>query len=179
MMAASGLIGQLGFAMVEYGHDFMFGIMLLTYTWPVGLVGSYLLGALDDKCGTKLASIVIVVIEALGAAIILFFGGSKTAAALGAGLMLFAMSGVTNITVSMSTTVFGRKDFENFWPVISTIYKFIVAAGAVVVASVASKLSYHAAFIASIVICALSIVIMLCTTNKCVTNDETMDRKLF
>lgn len=179
MMAASGLIGQLGFAMVEYGHDFMFGIMLLTYTWPVGLVGSYLLGVLDDKCGTKLASLVIVVIEAIGAAIILLFGASKIMAAAGAGLMLFAMSGVTNITVSMSTTVFGRKDFENFWPTISTIYKFIVAAGAVVVATVAHQMNYHAAFITAILICAVSFVIMLCTTGKCITHDETMERKLF
>ena len=179
MMAASGLIGQLGFAMVEYGHDFMFGIMLLTYTWPVGLVGSYLLGALDDKVGTKIASIVIVVIEAIGAGIILVGGGSKLAAALGAGLMLFAMSGVTNITVSMSTTVFGRKDFENFWPTVSAIYKFIVAAGAVVVATVAAKFNYHAAFTTAIIICVVAVLIMLITKNRCITDDEIMERKLF
>ena len=179
MMAASGLIGQLGFAMVEYGHDFMFGIMLLTYTWPVGLVGSYLLGVLDDKKGTKLASLVIVAIEAIGAAIILFFGASKFMAALGAGLMLFAMSGVTNITVSMSTTVFGRRDFDNFWPTVSTIYKIIVAAGAVVVASVAAKANYHAAFGTAIGICVVAFIIMLFTSNKCVTNDELMEHKLF
>ncbi len=179
MMAASGLIGQLGFAMEEYGHDFMFGIMLLTYTWPVGLVGSYLLGVVDDKFGTKKASLLIVAIEAIGAAIILFFGGSKFLAAAGAGLMLFAMSGVTNITVSMSTTIFGRRDFENFWPTISTIYKFIVAAGAFTVATVASKFNYHVAFATAIGICVVSLIIMCFTTNKCITNDELMEHKLF
>lgn len=179
MMAASGILGQLAFALQECGHDFMFGIMLLSSTWPVGLVGSYLLGALDDKCGTKLASLVMVAFEIIGIAIILLFGTSKVLAALGAGLMMFAMSGVTNITVSMSTTVFGRRDFENFWPTVSTIYKFIVAAGALFIAAIAGATNYSVAFAAAIGLNVVAFIIMAVTKNRCITDDAIMDRKVF
>jgi sugar phosphate permease len=179
MMVASGIIGQLGFALQEYGHDFMFGIMLLTVTWPVGLVGSYLAGVIDDKFGTKLASLLVVAVETIGAVIILFLGSNRFFAGAGAGLMLFAIAGVTNITVSMSTTVFGRRDFENFWPTVSTIYKFIVCAGVTVIAMIAKALNYRWAFGSVVLLCIVAIVIMLFTTGKCITGDKLVEEKIF
>lgn len=179
MMASSGIIGHMGYIMVEYGHDFMFGITLLSVTWPIGLICSYLAGVIDDKWGTKKASIIVVALEVVGALLILFFGESAACAAVGASMMLGACAGVTNITVSMSTTVFGRRDFENFWPTISTIYKIIVAAGVTVIAAIAAATNYHIAFGVVLALCALSIIIMLCTTDKCITEDKIMDEKLF
>lgn len=179
MMAASGIIGQLGFALQEYGHDFMFGIMILSVCWPVGIVGSYLAGVIDDKYGTKTASLLVVLFEALGAVLILLFGTNRFFAAAGGGLMMFAIAGVTNITVSMSTTVFGRRDFENFWPTVSTIYKLIVCSGVTVIAMIAHAVNYKAAFISVILLCAIALVIMLCTTGKCITGDKEMEKKLY
>jgi MFS family permease len=179
MMAASGVIAQLGFALQEYGHEFMFGIMLLSVSWPIGLVGSYLAGVVDDKFGTKLASLLVVGVEAIGAVLLLIFGANTGVATVGVGLMLFAIAGVTNITVSMSTTVFGRRDFENFWPTISTIYKFIVCSGVTVIAFIARALNYRWAFAVVIALCVVAFIIMLFTTGKCITDDKLVEEKIF
>ena len=179
MLVATGSIGQLALTFVEFGHDFMFGIMILTTAWPVGIIGNYLCGVIDDKWGIKIGSIIVVAAELLGILIILFAGSNANAAVLGAGLLLFAMSGCSNITVSMSTTVFGRVDFENFWPVISVVYKFLIASSPLLVAAIAAAANYHMVLSVLAAICVVAIVIMALTTGKCITGDKTMDKKLY
>jgi sugar phosphate permease len=179
MMVASGIIGQIGFALQEYGHDFMFGIMLLSGVWPVGLVGSYLAGVVDDKFGTKVASLLVIAGESIGIILILLFGANSIIAALGTALMMFSIAGVTNITVSMSTTVFGRRDFENFWPTVSTLYKIIMCSGVTVIALIAGALNYRWAYGAGLALCVITFIIMLCTTGKCITDDKLAEEKIF
>ncbi len=172
MMAAVGIVGQLGFALMDYGHDFMFGIMLLSTVWPLGIIGSYLCGVIDDKYGTKPASLIVVALELIGTLIIILFGTSKIASAIGVGVLLFAISGVTNTTVSMSTTVFGRKNFENYYPVVAVMYKVIVSAGVTIMALIAAKVSYKWAFGAIIIICIIYLAIMATTSDKCISDNN-------
>lgn len=172
MMAAVGIMSQLTLALMSYGHEFMFGIILLTSLWPMGVLGNYLGGVVDEKYGTKKASYFVIIIEIIGAAIMILFGSNATMAAIGVAIFMFAISACTNISMSMTTTVFGRNDFENAWPTVSVISKLITSSGLVIIALIAEMSSYNVAFIAMIGIFLVALLIMISTTGECITNTE-------
>lgn len=175
MMAAAGIMGQLTLALMFYGHEFMFGIILLSSLWPVGLLGNYLGGVVDEKYGTKNASYFVVAVQLVGAVIMLLFGKNSMMATIGVATFMFAISACTNISMSMTTTVFGRNDFENAWPVISVVSKLIMSSGLVVIALIAERSSYSEAFLAMIVIVLIALSIMVSTTNQCITHAESIE----
>jgi MFS family permease len=172
MLASTGVMGQLVPLLITYGHDPMFGIILLSSMWPCGVLGNYLAGVLDQRFGTKAASVLVVFLEALAALLMIAFGRNAVVVAIATGLFMFAISGCSNISMSMTTTVFGRNDFENAWPAISIISKIIMSSGVVIIALIAEKSSYQTSFIAIIGIVIIAFIIMLCTKNKCITNGE-------
>lgn len=165
-MAAVGVMGHLVPALVSFGHEFMFGIMILSSAWPAGVLGNYIGGVLDVKLGTKKASVIIVVIESAGALIMAFFGRNLTWAVAGIVLFMFAISANTNVAMSMTATVFGREDFENAWPIISIIYKIIASCGVLLLALVAENASYQIAFIVVLLVAVAGGAIMSATSDK-------------
>jgi MFS family permease len=171
MMAAAGIMGQLTLALMSYGHEFMFGIILLSSLWPVGVLGNYLGGVVDNKFGTKKASYLVVIVQLIGAIIMLLFGANASMATIGVATFMFAISACTNISMSMTATIFGRNDFENAWPVISVVSKLIMSSGLVVIAWIAEKSSYNMAFAAMIVIVLAALVLMIATPGRCITRD--------
>jgi predicted MFS family arabinose efflux permease len=172
MLASTGVMAQLVPLLITFGHDPMFGIMLLSTMWPAGVLGNYLTGVVDQRFGTKAASVLVVFLEALAAFLMLAFGVNAVVVSIATGLFMFAISGCTNISMSMTATVFGRNDFENAWPAISVISKIIMASGVVIVALIAEKASYSVSFVAIIGMVIVALIIMLCTKNKCITNGE-------
>lgn len=165
-MVAVGVMGHLVNALVSYGHDFMFGIIILSSAWPAGVLGNYIGGVIDVKLGTKKASIIVVAIEALGALIMALLGRNPTWAVAGIVAFMFAISANTNVAMSMTATVFGREDFENAWPIISIIYKIISSCGVLFIALVAENTSYQVAFFAVLVIAVIGGIIMSATSDK-------------
>jgi predicted MFS family arabinose efflux permease len=172
MLASTGVMGQLVPLLITYGHDPMFGIMLLSTMWPCGVLGNYLAGVIDQRFGTKAASLMVVFLEAFAAFLMLAVGTNAVVVAIATGLFMFAISGCTNISMSMTTTVFGRNDFENAWPAVSVISKILMSSGVVIVALIAEKASYSASFMAVIGMVIVALIIMLCTRNKCITSSE-------
>ena len=72
-------------------------------------------------------------------------GSSVVWAIIGAGFMLFGISGAQNVIMNMTTTSFRRKDFENAWPVVSSIFQLISNAGVLIIAKLGAT-SYRIAF---------------------------------
>jgi predicted MFS family arabinose efflux permease len=171
MLGAFGIMGQLVPALISYGHDPMFGIMLLSTMWPVGVLGNYIGGVIDMRFGTKAASIMVVILEMAAAALMVLNGANRFTASIAVALFMFAISVCTNVSMSMTTTIFGRNDFENAWPTISFIYKIIISSGVVVVAFIAEKTSYTTSFLVVIGIVFIAMIIMLSTKNKCIALD--------
>jgi predicted MFS family arabinose efflux permease len=172
MLASTGVMSLLVPLLITFGHDPMFGIMLLTTMWPAGMLGNYLAGVIDQRFGTKTASAMVVFLEALAAALMLFFGENSFIAASATGLFMFAISGCTNITMSMTTTVYGRNDFESAWPVVSVISKIVQSSGIVLVAFIAELSSYRTSFMVIIGMVIVALIIMLSTKNECITYDK-------
>lgn len=77
-----------------------------------------------------------------------------------------AMSAFSNVTVSMVTSVFGRQDFENAWPVVSIPFKAIESFGPLVISLVAARVSFKISYVVLVGVLVCAIVLMLCTTTK-------------
>lgn len=147
MTGASGIISQFVAAAMSWGHDMMVPITLLTVMFPVGIFFSWFIGFIDDKWGTKAASLVVCGMEIFGAVVAGLFGSNAVALALGGGCFMGAMSGGNNLTMSVTGTKFGRFDFNNAWSVISVITKVISASGVVGVSLLAAKFGYTGAYL--------------------------------
>jgi MFS family permease len=171
MMVANGIMAMFVPTIASFGHDFMLGVILLSSMWPVGLIGHYLIGVIDLKIGTKKTTIIVVIIEALAGAIIFFLGTSEVACAIGAGMFMFAISGNANVCMSMTTTVFGRQDFENAWPAIQVIYSVLSFAGVVILALFAGAFGQQSVLLVSSIFCIVALVpIALCSSKQIASN---------
>jgi predicted MFS family arabinose efflux permease len=166
MMAAVGVMTNLVGTIASYGHDYMYGITLLSTMWPAGVLGNYLGGVVDEKFGTKTATLMVVALELVGAFITLVFGADKILVAVGVALFMFAISACTNVCMSMTATVYGREDFENAWPVVQVIFRIIQVSGVLFIASIAEGISYKAALMGVIIIVAIGGVIVMLTSSE-------------
>ncbi len=108
MLAASGIMALLVPTLAAYGHDPVSIVALLASMWPLGLLGHYLIGVIDQKIGTKKTTVLVVVLQAVDFLIVAAFGDNYAICAIAIGLLMFAISGNANVCMSMTTSVFGR-----------------------------------------------------------------------
>ena len=158
MGGAAGIISQFVAAGISWGHPMSLPIMLLTVMFPVGIFFSWFIGFVDDKWGTKTASLVVCAMLVFGACVAGLLGHNAVALALGGGCFMGAMSGGNNLTMSVTGTKFGRFDFNNAWAVISVTTKVISASFIVLVSILAGKFTYTGAYLivaATVVIAAI------------------------
>jgi sugar phosphate permease len=146
-MAGNGFISQMVPAFMDYGHDVMFGVTILSTAWPIGLAGHVVVGIIDQKWGTKNTTILVSAMIGIAALIISFWGANTAAALIAAGFFLFGFSGVINVITSLSVTAFGRKDFGNAFPVISMIFQLVQYCGVTYVAFFAESFGYAKALL--------------------------------
>ena len=180
MMCAGGILAQVVSAFVSYGHDPMQAIWCFTYLFPVGFFCSWLGGLIDSKFGTRAGSVFSAALLILGAGVILLFGKNLIACIIGTALFMGAMSAANNMTMSITTSVWGRYDFPNAWRVISVGTKIVTSAGVVLMSLMADKTgSYAGAFWAMLISAVISIVIILITDEHCVgrTDEELLAKK--
>lgn len=164
MLAGAGAIALLVPTFMAFGHDQMFGVILLSSMWPIGLLGHYLIGVVDQKIGTKRTSIAVAVIELIAGAMVFFFGTNAVVCAIAAGLFMFALSGNANVCMSMTTSVFGRQDFETAWTPIQVIYNIFNFAGVSVMSIVGASFGMNFTMLAVAVLCAVALIPMgLCS----------------
>lgn len=84
--------------LMAYGHDLMFGVVLLGAMWPVGLCGHYIIGVMDQRFGTKKIALMVIAILALGGLLIFVGGGSSVVC------VIAIVSAVFGATYSMLAT---------------------------------------------------------------------------
>lgn len=166
MMSATGFITQLVPTLISFGHEPGLGILLLSSMWPAGVLGNWLGGVVDNKFGTRTASMIFVVFEIAACLGLVLAGTSATVATICTGVFMAAMSAFSNVTVSMVTSVFGRQDFENAWPVVSIPFKAIESFGPLIISLVAARVSFKISYVVLVGVLICAIVLMLCTTTK-------------
>jgi MFS transporter, OFA family, oxalate/formate antiporter len=140
-----------------------FGIVMLGVA-VVACFGSWLLGVLDTKFGTKFAITVSVAIMVVGG----FVGAIHNFACLLIAMFCVAifMGASSNFTVSSAAQYWRREDFPSVFACVNPIANVIQAIGPMVIAILLTTQGYQAAFIAVGVLGVLSVVFILLFSSK-------------
>ena len=110
-MTTIGLVSNFVTKMVMTGIEQQLAIMMLTVAAVVGIVGSYIWGWLDQKFGTRNASIIYGVWYLVALLLMIFQNGSMLTLGLATFFVGFGIGGIGNLIPSMIGTCFGRFGF--------------------------------------------------------------------
>jgi len=155
-----GIMSQLVPRLMERGYQLNTAIMMLSIAAIIGLFGSYGWGVVDQKWGTKTASVLFPIwyIVAIG------FNLINNTPCLFISLFMIgvAIGGNANFPPSMVTTIFGRKEFPLAFTVTNTILGVIRNFAFVVLAIALSATgSFTGAYIVFMCIEVVSLIAML------------------
>lgn len=162
LMFSVGMMTQTASIISNFEDELAFlggyqGIMLMICI--VGCIGSYVIGVLDTKFGTKKAIIISVFIMILAG----ILGAVPNASALVSSLVCLAifMGASSNFTVSAAAQYWRREDFGSVFAVVNPIANIFNAAGPMVIARLLySPAGYQAIFVVTAVMGAVSLVLM-------------------
>lgn len=173
MMVGGGVIALLVPTLASYGHDPMFGVTLLSSMWPIGLLGHYLIGVIDQKIGTKKTTVVVVCILGLGGLITWLGGTNALLCCISTGMFMFGLSGSANVCMSMTASIFGREDFDVAYTPIQVIFNALNFAGVSLMSTIATFAGPHNVMLAVFVICLLALVPVLALPYKQIASQVT------
>ena len=150
MTQTNAIIGD-GIAGLEFGA--VMGMVMI-----FALIGSFVLGLIDGKFGTKKAIIVSVIVMLI-AGILGGIGGNLLLPAII--LLAIFMGAASNFTVSGAAQYWRREDFSTVFGVVNPIANIIQALGPMMVAFTIAK-SVNTPFWVVTVIAVISLVMILC-----------------
>ncbi|MBP1925809.1 OFA family oxalate/formate antiporter-like MFS transporter [Sedimentibacter acidaminivorans] len=164
-MVTIGIMSQLVPRLMERGYELNTAIMMLTIAAVIGLLGSYAWGVVDQKWGTKTASLCFAVWYIVG----IGFNLIDNTICLYISLIMIggAIGGNANFPPSMVTTIFGRREFPMAFTVMNTI-QGVIRNMAFLVLAVAISItgSFTGAYIIFMGIEVISIIAMLLLNDK-------------
>lgn len=124
-----------------------------------GIIGSYGLGLLDTKLGTRTSMLIATVIMILSA----IFGAIKTPTTLVIAIILLAlfMGAGSNFTVSLSVQYWRIEDYPSVFAVVNPVANILCSAGPVLIANLIVGVGYTAAFIAAGIAGVIGLIMLL------------------
>ncbi|MGE4528091.1 MAG: nitrate/nitrite transporter [Rhodospirillaceae bacterium] len=123
-MTTVGLVSQLVPRLVGFGYATNDAIFCLTIAALVGVFGSYAWGWLDQKVGTKYASIAFS-LWFLSVLVLSLFDLNPVILWLSVFMIGFGIGGTGNLATSIVATKFGRGAFVRAWGVINPIQSIV------------------------------------------------------
>lgn len=138
MMVGAGTISLLVPTLAAYGQDTMFGVTLLSSMWPIGLLGHYLIGVIDQHIGTKKTTLIVIAVLALGGLFVWLGGANSIVCAVATGMFMFGLSGAANVCMSLTASIYGRADFDTAYTPIQVIFNVLNFAGVSVMSTVSA-----------------------------------------
>lgn len=133
--------------------------MLMALVMVCALIGSYVLGLIDGKFGTKTAITVSVIVMLL-AGILGGIGGSAMIPAII--LLAVFMGAASNFTVSGAAQYWRREDFSTVFGYVNPIANVIQCLGPMMFSIMIAKVNAAAPFWATAVIAVISLILVLC-----------------
>lgn len=119
-LATVGIMSQLvGFFTTAKGFVVPQALMVITIAAIIGMVGSWAWGVVDQKIGTKKASILFGIWYFVG--ILFLLPGSTITMYIGIFMLGAAIGGNGNFAPSMASFIFGRRDFAISYAVLNTL----------------------------------------------------------
>ncbi|MBQ1414454.1 MAG: MFS transporter, partial [Lachnospiraceae bacterium] len=158
MTQTNQILGQMGEGLNRFGG--FAGVMLMIMIF--GLIGSFVLGVLDQKFGTKksmiIASVIMVIAGILGVA----SSPAKPGLLVGALICLALFMGASsNYTVSLAAQYWRREDFPTVFAAVNPIANLVNSLGPMLVAIIMIAAGYNHIFTLTLVLGVIS-VILLC-----------------
>ncbi len=174
MTQTNAILGQMGEGLNKFGG--FAGVMMMIMIF--GLVGSFVLGLLDQKFGTRVAMIISCVFMLL-AGILGALSSPENPTLLVAALICLAlfMGASSNFTVSLAAQYWRREDFGTVFAAVNPIANFICALGPVLIAMLMINFGYNMIFTVIAVVGVLSIILMLLFSSKHVKEKDDEYRK--
>lgn len=151
MLVTVGIMSQLVARIMERGFAQDYAILCVSACAIIGLFGSYAWGVLDQKIGTRWATVIF----GIWYAVAILFNVIPNTACMYISIFMIGVSigGTANFAPSMTTNIFGRRDFPLAFTVVNTIYNIMRCTSYLVLAAVlAATGSYTSAYVVFIVI---------------------------
>lgn len=161
MLVTVGIMSQLVGRIMQMGFSQSYAIGCVSACALIGLIGSYAWGVLDQKKGTKWSTTFFGIWYAAGIAFnvaaSLLLDTNRTVALGCMYISIFiigvSIGGTANFAPSMTTNIFGRRDFPLAFTVVNTIYNIMRCTSYAVLALVLALTgSYTAAYVVFIFI---------------------------
>ena len=133
--------------------------MLMGMVMIFARIGSYVLGLIDGKWGTKCAITVSVIVMLLAGILGAIGGGAMIPAII---MLAIFMGAASNFTVSGAAQYWRREDFSTVFGYINPIANVIQCLGPMMFAMTIAMISVKAPFIITAVIAVISLVCILC-----------------
>ncbi len=163
MTQTNQILGQMGEGLNRFGG--FAGVMLMIMIF--GLIGSFVLGIVDQKIGTKksmvIACVIMLIAGILGAASSPEKPGLLVAALICLALFMGASS---NYTVSLAAQYWRREDFSTVFAAVNPIANLISSMGPMVIAIIMIAKGYNMIFTTVAVIGVISIILVLLFSSK-------------
>lgn len=139
-LATVGIMSQLvGYFQEVRGFTLNMALLTITVAAIIGMIGSVLWGVVDQKLGTKPASILFGIWYFIG--IIFLILSNTVCMYIGIFMLGFAIGGNGNFAPSMASYVFGRKNFAVSYSCVNTIVGVVRSLSFVVLAGLRSVTS--------------------------------------
>lgn len=139
-LATVGIMSQLvGYFQEVRGFAMPAALMVITVAAIIGMLGSVLWGVVDQKLGTKMASILFGIWYFIG--IIFLIMPNTVCMYIGIFMLGFAIGGNGNFAPSMASYAFGRKNFAVSYSCVNTIVGIVRSLSFVMLAALRSVTS--------------------------------------
>jgi MFS family permease len=174
MTQTNAILGQMGDGINKFGG--FSGVMAMIMIF--GLIGSFVLGLLDTKFGTKMAMTIACVIMLIAGILGTVSSPEKVGCLVGAMICLALFMGASsNFTVSLAAQYWRREDFSTVFAAVNPIANLICAFGPVVIAMLMIMKGYNMIFTVIAVMAVISIVLCLLFSPKHVKEKDDAYRK--
>ncbi len=158
MTQTNQILGQMGEGLNKFGG--FSGVMAMIMVF--GLIGSFLLGLLDEKVGTKKAMTLACVLMLISGIMGTVSSPDKPGLLVAALIFLALFMGASsNFTVSLAAQYWRREDFSTVFAAVNPIANILSSLGPMLIAIVMIAKGYNAIFVVIIVAGIVSII--LCT----------------
>ena len=132
--------------------------MLMGMVMICALIGSYVLGLIDGKFGTKCAITVSVIVMLLAGILGAIGGGAVIPCIV---LLAIFMGAASNFTVSAAAQYWRREDFPSVFAAVNPVANILHAFGATIFATTIAAISVKAPFIITAVVSVICLVLII------------------
>ena len=132
-MTTIGLVSNMVTRFIQLGIEQNLAILMMTIAAVFGIIGSYIWGWIDQKFGTKRASLIYGAWYIVSLLLMIFNNGSVPMTVLCAFFVGFGIGGIGNLIPSMIGTCFGRFGFIQANRLIAPVNTLIRCTGLIII----------------------------------------------